>query len=119
MLGGRYLARAGYDTRAMAGFLSQLQAHSRLEAELAGQPEKADAFSIMQTHPRTTDRIERALEQAGATSMADHLVAHDIYYDKIDGMLYGDIADQGYIRGRSFAHPQLRLRFRSEEHKSE
>src|SRR3546814_21021786 len=55
MLGGRYLARAGYDTRAMAGFLSQLQAHSRLEAELAGQPEKADEFSIMQTHPRTTE----------------------------------------------------------------
>src|SRR3546814_8834460 len=51
---------SGYDTRAMAGFLSQLQAHSRLEAELAGQPEKADEFSIMQTHPRTTDRIERA-----------------------------------------------------------
>ena len=47
MLGGRYLARAGYDTAAMAGFLTQLQAHSRLEAQLAGQPEKADAFDIM------------------------------------------------------------------------
>jgi predicted Zn-dependent protease len=111
MLGGRYLARAGYDTRAMAGFLQQLQAHSRLEAELAGQPEKADEFNIMQTHPRTADRIERALAQAGAVSVADPLVAQDVYFDKLDGMIYGDKADEGYIRGRSFAHPKLKFAF--------
>ena len=111
MLGGRYLARAGYDTRAMAGFLQQLQAHSRLEAELAGQPEKADEFNIMQTHPRTTDRIERALAQAGAVSVADPLVAQNVYFDKLDGMIYGDKADEGYIRGRSFAHPKLKFAF--------
>ncbi len=111
MLGGRYLSRAGYDTGAMAGFLSQLQSHARLEAQLAGQPEKADAFNIMQTHPRTTDRIERALEQAGATPVADPLVARDVYFDKIDGMIYGDKADEGYIRGRTFAHPRLKFAF--------
>src|SRR5690606_34625127 len=106
-----YLARAGYDTGAMAGFLSQLQAHSRLEAELAGQPEKADEFNIMQTHPRTADRIEQALAQAKATPVADPLVAQDVYYDKIDGMIYGDKADEGYIRGRTFAHPKLKFAF--------
>jgi len=111
MLGGRYLARAGYDTGAMAGFLSQLQAHSRLEAELAGQPEKADEFDIMQTHPRTADRIEQALAQANATPVADPLVAQNVYYDKIDGMIYGDKADEGYIRGRTFAHPKLKFAF--------
>jgi len=111
MLGGRYLARAGYDTKAMAGFLSQLQAHSRLEAELAGQPEKADSFNIMQTHPRTADRIERALEQSGASPVADPLVGQNVYFDKIDGMIYGDKADEGYIRGRTFAHPKLKFSF--------
>src|SRR3546814_13855020 len=63
MLGGRYLARAGYDTGAMAGFLSQLQAHSQPAAALAGQPEKAASFSITPTNPRTADRIARALQQ--------------------------------------------------------
>lgn len=111
LLGGRYLARAGYDTRAMAGFLEQLQAHARLEAELAGQPEKADAFNIMQTHPRTTDRIEQALAQANATPVADPLVGQNVYFDKIDGMIYGDKADEGYIRGRTFAHPKLKFAF--------
>src|SRR3546814_11241654 len=71
MLGGRYLARAGYDTRAMAGFLSQLQAHSRLDAELAGQPAKAAGFRIMQTHPRPPDPTERARERAGAPPVAE------------------------------------------------
>ncbi|HMA16270.1 MAG TPA: M48 family metalloprotease [Kiloniellaceae bacterium] len=111
MLGGRYLARAGYDTAAMAGFLSQLQAHARLEAALAGQPEKADEFDIMQTHPRTADRIQQALAQANATPVADPLVAQDVYYGKVDGMIYGDKADEGYIRGRTFAHPKLKFSF--------
>ena len=111
MLGGRYLSRAGYDTGGMASFLTQLQAHSRLEATLAGQPEKADAFDITQTHPRTTDRIERALEQAGATPVADPIVGQAVYYEKIDGMIYGDKPDEGYIRGRSFAHPKLKFAF--------
>ncbi len=111
MLGGRYLARAGYDTSGMASFLKQLQAHSRLEAELAGQPEKADAFNIMQTHPRTADRIERALAQSGAQPVDDPLVAQNLYFSKIDGMIYGDKADEGYIRGRTFAHPKLKFAF--------
>lgn len=111
MLGGRYLGRARYDTGAMAGFLSQLQAHSRLEAELAGQPEKADSFNIMQTHPRTADRIERALQQAGANPVADPILAQDIYFSQIDGMIYGDKPDEGYIRGRTFAHPLLKFSF--------
>ena len=111
MLGGRYLGRAGYDTQAMAGFLSQLQAHSRLEAELAGQPEKADSFNIMQTHPRTTERIQRALEQAGANPVADPMTAQDIYFEKIDGLLYGDKPEEGFIRGREFAHPLLKFAF--------
>ncbi|HIC80392.1 MAG TPA: peptidase M48 [Kiloniellaceae bacterium] len=111
MLGGRYLGRARYDTGAMAGFLSQLQAHARLEAELAGQPEKADAFNIMQTHPRTADRINRALAQAGANAVDDPIVAQDIYFDKIDGLPYGDKPEEGFIRGRSFAHPILKFTF--------
>ncbi len=111
MLGGRYLGRAQYDTAAMAGFLEQLQAHSRLEAALAGQPEKADSFNIMQTHPRTTDRIERALAQAGTNQVANPITAQAIYFRKIDGMIYGDKPEEGYIRGRSFAHPTLKFAF--------
>jgi predicted Zn-dependent protease len=110
-LGVRYLSRAGFDTQAMAGFLSKLQADSRLEAEIAGQPGKADEFNIMQTHPRTADRIRQAINQAGTTSVKDPIVGRDVYLGKIDGLLYGDNPDQGLIRGRQFLHPKLRFAF--------
>jgi predicted Zn-dependent protease len=43
--------------------------------------------------------------------VADPLVGQNVYFDKIDGMIYGDKADEGYIRGRTFAHPKLRFAF--------
>ncbi len=111
VLGVRYLTRAGFDANAMAGFLSKLLADSRLEAELAGQPGRADDFNIMQTHPRTADRVQRAIAEAGVVTVKDPIVGRDIYLGKIDGMLYGDNPDQGLIRGRQFVHPALRFAF--------
>ncbi|MEX0697413.1 MAG: M48 family metalloprotease [Dongiaceae bacterium] len=110
-LGVRYLSRATYDTGAMSSFLERMQASSRLDAELAGRPEAADAYDIMSTHPRTADRVERAILAAGAAPVADPLVARDIYLDKIDGMLFGDDPDEGLVRGRSFLHPAQRFAF--------
>ena len=110
-LGVRYLNRTGFDTKGMAGFLSKLQADGRLEAEMAGQPGQDDEFNIMQTHPRTADRIQRAIAEAGTSSVKDPIVGRDVYLSKIDGMLYGDDPDQGLIRGRQFLHPKLRFAF--------
>ncbi|MFQ6016845.1 MAG: M48 family metalloprotease [Kiloniellaceae bacterium] len=112
VLGVRYLARSGYDPRAMSSFLERLLAHSRLDAELKGKPGRADEFNIMQTHPRTADRIRRAIQEAGAKAVADPMTARAIYLGKIDGMLYGDSPAQGFVRGRSFVHPRLRFSFR-------
>jgi len=111
LLGVRYMARAGFDPGAMASFLSRLQAHSRFESELRGEPGKADRFDILQTHPRTADRIARAIQQAGARTVADPITARDLYLDKIDGLLYGDNPKQGFVRGRRFLHPELRFAF--------
>ena len=112
VLGVRYLARGGYDPGAMASFLGRLQAHSRLDAELRGKPGKADSFNIMQTHPRTADRIQQAIQAAGAKVVAQPMTARDLYLGKIDGLLYGDNPKQGFIRGREFAHPKLRFGYR-------
>ena len=110
-LGVRYLSRSGHDPQAMSSFLRRLLGHSRYEAELAGRPEAADAFDITQTHPRTADRVERAIEAAGGSQVNDPIVARDVYLDKIDGMVYGDSPAQGYVRGRRFLHPELGFAF--------
>ena len=111
LLGVRYLSRVGYRPQAMASFLTRLQAHSHLESDIEGRPGKADEFSLLQTHPRTADRIELAIREAGAKTVADPLVARDIYLGKIDGLLYGDNPREGVIRDRRFLHPDLRFAF--------
>ncbi len=114
-LGVRYLTRVGYEPQAMAGFLEKLQAHSRLEAELRGRPEAADRFSLLQTHPRTAERVREAIVEAGGKTVREPMTARDIYLDKIDGLLYGDDPEQGFVRGRRFLHPQLRFAFQVPE----
>lgn len=111
VLGVRYLSRAGYNPSAMAAFLEQLLEDSRLQAQLIGDPDRADDFNIMQTHPRTVDRIERAIAEAGTKPVADPIRAKEIYLGKVDGILYGDSPAQGFIRERSFLHPKLRFAF--------
>ncbi|WP_020590726.1 M48 family metalloprotease [Kiloniella laminariae] len=115
LLGVRYLSRGQFDPNGMGNFLTQLQASGRLDAKIAGDPDRADQFNIMQTHPRTSDRIERAIQQAGATSVKNPIIGRDVYLGKIDGILYGDSPAQGYIRGQQFSHPDLELTFTAPE----
>ena len=110
-LGVRYLARNSYDPEAMASFLESMQAHSRLEAELAGRPGAADQFNIMQTHPRTSDRIEQAIQRASASQVANPQRLRERLLQQLDGVVYGDSPQQGFVRGNAFLHPELRFAF--------
>lgn len=110
-LGARYMARSGYDPDAMVSFLRNLEAHSDLQARILGGPSPMRRFDFLDTHPNTPDRIASAISAANVTVAARPIVGRDSYLDAIDGMLYGESAEQGYIRGRLFAHPALRIRF--------
>ena len=111
LLGVRYLSRTNYDPYGMASFLSQLEANDHLDAVLAGKPEMADQYSMMSTHPRTADRIQRAIQEAGGTQVSNPLTERDLYLSKVDGLLYGDNPEEGFIRDRRFLHPTLRFAF--------
>ena len=108
----RYLARAGYDTGAVARMLAKLRAHARLEATLAGRsPDEVDRFDYTATHPVPRDRVRNAAAKAAGTNVRDPMVARDVYLRQIDGMVYGGSREQGFVRGRHFIHPALRFRF--------
>jgi predicted Zn-dependent protease len=111
LLGVRYLSRTNYDPYGMASFLSQLQSNDRLDAVLAGKPDSADQYSMTSTHPRTADRIQRAINEAGGTQVSNPITERDLYLSKIDGVLFGDNPDEGFIRDRRFLHPTLRFAF--------
>ena len=114
-LGVNYLSRAGFDPEAMASFLGKLKAHSQLEAMIAGQPIDGGGVDLLATHPRTADRVRRAIEAANMRPVANPIVGRGIYLKKIDGMLYGDDPEQGLVQGRVFLHPAMRFRFEAPE----
>ncbi len=118
LLGVRYLMRAGYEPQAMSSFLAKLQAESRLRATLMGREGEADRFSIMSTHPRTADRVGRALDAAGAAQARrgpaagrPRRVGADDYMRAIDGLSVDGDPVNGFIKGSRFVHPAGRFQF--------
>ena len=110
-LGARYMARAGYDPHALADFLTTLQAHADLETAMLGRAARAERFDFLATHPTTAARVDSAIAAAKVAIVTNPTVGRDSYLDAIDGMTYGQSGAQGFIRGRVFSHPDLRIRF--------
>ncbi|WP_372096222.1 M48 family metalloprotease [Tistrella mobilis] len=106
--GTRYLQAAGYDPGAMASFLQRLNDYSGYEAKLRGQDNPAEQFNLMASHPRTPDRVARAVQLAGGATGVRPV---EPQLEAIDGMVYGSSRAQGVINGRSFKHPELRFAF--------
>lgn len=107
-LGVRYLAGAGYDTRAMATVLQSLAAQNSLDAQLQGRDATIPEWAS--THPDPAGRVQNALrlaQAAGTTGVTNR----DTFLTRIEGLIYGDDPEQGVIEGRSFIHPDFRLAF--------
>ncbi|HVM79943.1 MAG TPA: M48 family metalloprotease [Stellaceae bacterium] len=108
-LGTETLARAGYDPHAMASFLASLGAWTRLGNRMAGRPEDYNDFSMFADHPRTPDRVDRAV--AEAAGLNGRTLDRDGYLARIEGLMFDDDPALGVLRGTTFAHPALRLAF--------
>ena len=106
-LGLRFLSRSGYDPYASADFLRNLEAQDALEAAL--NPDKnTRPVEFLSTHPQTEKRVREAIESARATGFqvqARPRLAEE-FFSNIDGMAFGDSAEQGFARGRDFLHPK-------------
>jgi predicted Zn-dependent protease len=110
-LGVRYLAAAGYDPLASASFLGSLGAATSLDARAAGRNDERSAPTWARTHPLSADRVKRATQNAQATRRTGGLRNRDQFLAQIDGLMVDDDPKQGVIDGRTFSHPDLRLRF--------
>ncbi len=113
LLGVGYLSRTGYNPWGQARFLESLGAEHELAQKLAGEEGggllELDFFS---THPRTSERVARAIEAAaGSGAPRDAPFRHEEYLAAIDGLMYGDDPAHGLVRGRVFAHPTLGFTF--------
>lgn len=107
------LTGAGYDPYAAPSFLASLGAQSGLHAQLQGARYDPNRVDWLASHPATGQRVRATREQAQQTGVAPGTRATgvDAHLAAIDGMIYGDDPEQGFVRGRDFIHPDLRFEF--------
>jgi predicted Zn-dependent protease len=97
----------------MASFLATLQADDayRQRTKGGGTDEASFLSDWFRSHPRTPDRVARAVAATSAALPDARATDREALLGAIDGMLYGEDPAQGVIRGASFKHPELRIAF--------
>ena len=108
-LGVRYLSRSGFDATAMSSFLEAMEGEAALARKIAGKRGQGAQGGLFASHPRTADRVRATAGAAQAKFGGER--ARALYLRRIDGMIYGDSPEEGFVRGRAFAHPVLRIAF--------
>lgn len=110
-LGLRYLIGAGYDPAGGAGILAALTRQSALQARVHGRDNR-QLPEWASTHPLSTNRMQRAANEARATGrLGTGARNRDEYLSRIEGLYVDDDPAQGVIDGRTFTHPDLRIYF--------
>ncbi len=110
MLGVTYLVRAGYSPFAMTSFFQKLKSHEKLERIMMGNT-NSNPNNIFSTHPRTAERISKAIKLANTLNVVNPLLKRKEFLQEIDGIVFGDDPKQGVRRGREFIHRDLGIRF--------
>jgi predicted Zn-dependent protease len=112
-LGIRYLERAGYDPHAAADMLAALGRQTRFMAATSGRDEASSIPEWASSHPLTENRVARARDLAFKTTPdPDALPENEAaYLREVDGLLYADDPEQGFVLGRRFLHPVMRIGF--------
>jgi predicted Zn-dependent protease len=105
-----YIVKAGYRGDAVASLIDRLRRQSALEAQIMGEaPDIGDRPSASSTHPVPMERTSAiaALPLANAPGESNEKG----YFAAINGMSVDDPPSEGFIRGRSFLHPVLKIAF--------
>ena len=112
-LGLQFLHAAGHDPHAAADMLATLARHEQYLAQTRGHDAARSIPEWARTHPLSDERAKRAQEAAAKTGVEDGArPEHEArYVAALDGLLYGDDPEQGFVTGRSFAHPVMRIAF--------
>lgn len=108
-LGARYMSRAGYSPAALTDFFAKLDMQNGIEADKAGK--SIDNYSVMSTHPRTSDRIEQAQTLARTNIPKGAKRERALFLSQVDGLIFGKDPKEGLMRGDSFVHPKIGFQF--------
>lgn len=108
-IGIKASGQAGFDPFAAGRFLQSMAAYSEFRSVSGASDPSLD---FLASHPNAPQRIElaqRHARQFGAPG--NGLTDRDSFLDGIDGLLFGDTPEEGYVRGTTFLHPRLGISF--------
>ena len=108
-IGTAMMARAGYDPKAAVDFLRSMERYTRYQARIGEG--SANRLDFLASHPAAPQRLAKLEGLAESLKGKGTVRDRDRYLAGIDGMLFGESSDEGYVRGRNFAHPRLGVTF--------
>jgi predicted Zn-dependent protease len=110
VIGVRMLGEAGYDPYAAARFLDSMAAYARYSSV---DPDTDQSLDFLSSHPNAPQRVELARQHARAFGQEGTVGdrGREYYLTGIDGLLYGDSPEEGYVRNDTFLHAGLGIRF--------
>ena len=108
-VGIRMAGRAGYDPFASARFLETMDKYRKF---LSGDKNFNNDDNFASSHPSTPKRIELARRHGrffGCPGIG--IRDRERYLKGIDGLLFGNTVEEGFVRGQSFSHAGLGITF--------
>ncbi len=111
-LGAEYLARSGYDPEAMLGVLRVLKAQEEYDATLAEREgrEAKRYHGLFSSHPDHDRRLQEVIGLASTLQKNLGVTPRTgvvQYLRVLEGVAWGESAEEGVVRGRSFYHREL------------
>ena len=110
-LGAEYLSRVQFDPRNMVDVINVLKNQERFAADLAKTEGRAAPAqnSWLASHPSNDQRLERitqlSAQYKATTPYQDE--GRTRYLQMMEGVAFGESAEQGLTRGRNFYHSDL------------
>ncbi|MEE4298447.1 MAG: M48 family metalloprotease [Pseudomonadales bacterium] len=104
--GAKYIGEAGYDPNEMYEVITILADESIFMREVYGRPPQY--HGLFASHPRS-DRRRFEMIQLGAGAVRDFDPEFEVgdLLEHIDGLAFGDLADEGVFRDQRFYHAGL------------
>jgi len=111
-LGAEYLARSGYDPDAILDVIGILKNQELYEIKLAREEGRQPRIyhGVFSTHPDSDTRLREVVGYAYGikeASTESTFIGRTEYLQRIDGLIYGESAEQGLIRGRDYYHGDM------------
>jgi predicted Zn-dependent protease len=110
--GVRYLQANGYNLYAASDMLAALAAQEALDAKVKNRQSR-DVPTWARSHPITTERVTRTANAARAAKASRDVPPEQVrpYLTALSGLRVGDDPEQGFVDGRRFSHPSMKITF--------